>query len=325
MSRVTTVYQLSRITDDPRFEGFALAESPSILGRDSLDDDLTPGFVDADDNPNWRQPALGDAWAMPKATGRVSEFNDYPCVDMVIPAFSERAVGVLKDFLEPNGELLPLETGTDSDYFAYNILTVSDALDREKSCCEFWCDPPTTADEIDFFVFESEKVEGLSIFRIRELPTKVFVTNVFQSRVESSNLEGFVFNRVWPLPEGADWRTLDQEFLEDRRRLKQHTLVLMLPLRGTAKEKRLIRDFENALDSTLRVDRIDANYLGSYEGSDDSVGKECRLFLSCPDVDRLLKHIRADIENLSWPSDIKVCSRYGGMYEEGAKEVFSVI
>jgi hypothetical protein len=38
--------------------------------------------------------------------GRVAEFNDYPGVDMVLPAFSERAVKSLGSLLEPNGELL---------------------------------------------------------------------------------------------------------------------------------------------------------------------------------------------------------------------------
>ena len=40
------VYELDSIVDDPRFEGFSMEDSPSILGRESLDEDLYPDAVD---------------------------------------------------------------------------------------------------------------------------------------------------------------------------------------------------------------------------------------------------------------------------------------
>ncbi|WP_339749183.1 hypothetical protein [uncultured Rubinisphaera sp.] len=97
MMRTTEIYELNVITEDPRFEGFALTVSPSILGRDSLDEDLTPGFSEAEDNPDWKQPSLSNYWTPPTVVGRVAEFNDYPGVDMVLPAFSERAINALRD------------------------------------------------------------------------------------------------------------------------------------------------------------------------------------------------------------------------------------
>src|SRR5690606_12140339 len=128
-----------------RFEGFVLKPSPSVLGHDSLDDDLTPGFESAEKDPDWRQPALAQLWNPPLAEGRVAEYNDYPGIDMIIPAFSQRAVEALRSLLEPNGEILPLVTHTETKYFVYNILTISDALDHCESECEFWSAPPTTA------------------------------------------------------------------------------------------------------------------------------------------------------------------------------------
>ena len=38
--------------------------------------------------------------------GHVRRFNDYPCINMSRPAFSQRAVDLLRDVLEPNGEPL---------------------------------------------------------------------------------------------------------------------------------------------------------------------------------------------------------------------------
>jgi hypothetical protein len=180
------LFSLSVIADDPRFEGFALSEAPSILGRDSLDEDITPGFSDADINPEWTQPTLGERWSPPVVTGRVNAYNDYPGLDGIYPVFSERAVRVLEDLLRPNGELLPLRADLDAAYAFFNITAIVDALDRERSTCEFWSDPPTTAVEIDHFEFHEEKLRGHAIFRLRELPMEVIVSDEFKRRVEAS-------------------------------------------------------------------------------------------------------------------------------------------
>jgi hypothetical protein len=321
--RTTAIYELNVVTDDPRLEGFALAPSPSVLGRESLDDDLTPGFADAEENPDWKQPSLAEHWPTPRAEGRVSEFNDYPCLDMVLPAFSERAVDALGDLLEASGEILLLSTNTDAKFYFFNILTISDALDRSASSCDFWCDPPTTATDIEFFVFDAKKVQGLSIFRIRELPMSVFVTNVFVDRVESCKLQGFDFKKVWPLARGVHWRMQTDQDAEERKQLKRHTLVLLLPISGSHENNR-IAAFENAMDARLRVESLESEYFGSYEGH-DIVENEYRMFFSCPDVDRLLDYIRDDVRQLQWSTEIKVCRRYGRIYETNIRKEMSSI
>jgi hypothetical protein len=324
MIRTTAIYELSRITDDPRFEGFALTPSPSVLDRDSLDDDLTPGFTDAEEKSDWTQPILADSWSTPTAEGRVSDFNDYPCVDMILPAFSERAVCALRDLLEPNGEILPLSTKTNTRFFVFNIITITDALDQKNSRCEFWSDPPTTATNIEYFSFVAQKVQGLSIFRIRELPMSVFVTNQFVDRVISNKLQGFKFLKVWPIPPNVDWCRKKEDGRERSERLKQHTLVLVLPLSGRADEAAKINNFESILDLRLHVDSLQSEYIGSYEGN-EFIGEECRLFLSCPDVDRLLDHIQINIEQLQWASKIRVYRRYGRLYETEVEEKVTTI
>lgn len=322
--RTRSIYELNVITDDPRFEGFALSPSPSVLGRESLDDDLTPGFVDAEENPDWKQSSLAKHWCTPATEGRVSEFNDYPCLDMILPAFSERAVKSLRDLLEPNGEILPLLTNTGTKFFFFNILTISDALDRDKSSCVFWCDPPTTATDIEFFAFDLHKLQGLSIFRIRELPMSVLVTNVFVDRVESSKLQGFAFKKVWPLARDVNWRLQFDHEDEDRKQLKRHTLVLILPVSGTPEENKRINAFEVELDSRLQVKSLKSEYLGAYEGR-EVLENECRMFFSCPDADRLLRHIRDVANGLQWPKEIRACRRYGRMYETKVREEMTIM
>jgi len=221
--------------------------------------------------------------------------------------------------LEPNGEVLPLATSTKTNFFFYNILKISDALDQRSSKCHFTCDPPTTALGIDYFVFASEKVQGLSIFRIREKPIFVCVTNQFVDRVESHGLTGFDFKKVWPLPEGVNWRMQDAESKEARKALKQHTLLFRLPQSGGPDESSKFQSFEDRLDQRLRVSSLDSEYLGSYEGH-EVIDGEYRVFLSCPDVDKLWTHLKQDLENLQWQKEISVTRRFGGLYDKKAEE-----
>src|SRR5437899_2637605 len=103
MNESINIYQLQPVLDDPRFEGFAYEDSPSLRGKFSLVEDFLP-----DSTTGWAAPHLARIWKPLKVIGRVRPFNDYPCISLMIPAFSERAVASLRDFLEPNGELLPL-------------------------------------------------------------------------------------------------------------------------------------------------------------------------------------------------------------------------
>jgi hypothetical protein len=324
IDRNLEIFELNPNTDDPRFEGFSLDPAPSILGNESLDDDLTPGFGVADDNPNWKQPRLGSNWKPPTAQGRVAGFNDYPCVDMMLPAFSERAINGLHDLLKPNGEILPLETRTDARYFIYNVVSVSDALDKDGSECEFWRDPPTTTTDIDFFSFDVSKIRNHAIFRLRELPMSLFVTREFVEKVETLGLQGFDFTKVWPLPRGTNWRTKTENEKTEIEQLRQNTLVLVLDTSGVTDSDRRIENFEYEVDSLLQPSTLNEEYFGVYEGH-DQFADEYRMFLSCPDPDRLLGHLLPKIRGLNWPNEIKAYRRYGRIHQTNVKEEITSI
>lgn len=57
------IFKLEITTDNPLLEGFAFQESPdeqpSLLGRESFDDDITPGFGSSSTNRLWKRDGLG--------------------------------------------------------------------------------------------------------------------------------------------------------------------------------------------------------------------------------------------------------------------------
>lgn len=319
------IYKLQVVTDNPTLEGFGLStlQLPSTIGRRTLEEDMTAGFRASLSNERWAQPRLKESWVPPRVKGRVGPFNDYPGINFTDPAFSQRAVHVLKDFLEPNGELLPLISDVGVPYYFYNITTISDAL-NVKNTQGHWMSPSVYT-HIDYFAFHRPKLAGLSIFRIYEKPSWVFVTDQFVRRAEEHGLNGFNFIKVWPFPQGVSWQQENKKHSRQRKVakvMKQHSLVLIFPLNGqkpSTAETKTIKRYEDELDAQLVVPSLQAPYFGSYEGRDKVPG-ELRLFLSCPDVDRLVQKLQPWLEHLDWPAIRYAMKRYGNMYDENAEE-----
>jgi hypothetical protein len=320
-TRTTEIYQLNPVLDDPRFEGFGLGDDPSVLGRESLADDLSARYGRS--GREWERAKLGHIWPTPFVEGRVSEFNDFPCVNLMHPAFSERAVDALRDLLEPNGELLPLKTRLRTKFFLYNVLTISDALDRDHSQGVFLDSDPHRAIDIKYFAFDVKQIQSLSIFLIRELSSSVFVTNYFVERVNSSKLQGFAFKKAWPFPPGVNWR-LQKPARKKGDDLKKETLVLVLKFGNTEEEISRIKGFEDLVDERLQIKSLESEYYGSYERHEIN-NNEYRMFFSCPKVDALLKYLLSDIKRLNWPTPIEAHCRYGGMFNWNVKQKLNLI
>lgn len=128
---MTSVYVLSKILDNPLFEGFGFVSDKPVRNTLRRSADFLPDDVKTMKR-KWTAPILSSLWTPQEVQGRVNSFNDFPCIMMDIPAFSARAVRALKDYLEPNGELLPLVSDI-GEYYAYNTRTIVDALDPVKS------------------------------------------------------------------------------------------------------------------------------------------------------------------------------------------------
>jgi hypothetical protein len=130
------LYNLDPITDDPEFAGFRFVREESLRGQGRLTWDFDPDDVQTKGRA-WTVTRMAPTWKPQPVLGRVQPHNDYPCVNLTVPAFNRRAVDALRDFLEPNGELLPLVSSV-GEYYAYNITTVVDCLDHERSEIEWF-------------------------------------------------------------------------------------------------------------------------------------------------------------------------------------------
>jgi hypothetical protein len=112
----------------------------------------------------------------------------------IAPCFSPRAVEALREVLEANGRLYPLETD-EGTYRILRVTTVVEGLDIERSLFEGEGDWRFL---IARHVFrESQLTEG-DIFRMPYLKiSDIYVTERFRQLVADAGLVGFRFRPVW--------------------------------------------------------------------------------------------------------------------------------
>ena len=324
------VFKLRPVLDNPLFEGFASGDTPSVLGRKRIRDDFYPADSSTWD---WTLERLTEKWKPVVVEGRTRSFNDFPCMGMMIPAFSRRAADALRDFLEPNGELLPLIHPA-GEYYAYNCLKIVEIVDHAASKAMWSHLDPRCALDIDYFAIHADRLAGLSIFRMRELPNICFVTAPFVERVHEHGLNGFHFVKVWPLPEGANYRLEDKKhWLADRQivtaagpaDIKAESLVICLPLAGaklSADEKKRIAGIEDEIDAQLFTPTLDTPYFGSLEGKKTAKGMT-KLYLSCPNAEALFGKLETWLKSLVWEPRPTAILRSAGFddFEAGGREV----
>ena len=106
-TKANEVYRLEPNVENPRYEGFGFDREGSVRGKTRINADFMP-----DDIPSkgraWTVTRMAHLWTPQPVSGRVRPYNDYPCCNLLIPAFSERAVEAMRGLLETNGELLSL-------------------------------------------------------------------------------------------------------------------------------------------------------------------------------------------------------------------------
>lgn len=314
MRMPTAIYKLEPVLDeDPRFDGFVFFKR-----------DVSAAFAEAYDVFNlddggsihWQPRKPGGEWKPLPVTGPVKPFNDYPCLNLIIPAYSRRAVDALGEMLTQNGQLLALETDV-GEYYGYVGHTKIEALDLQKSRLRR-SSPDKTAVGVGYFAFNPVELAGASIFRIPEQPNSYFVTDLFKERVEQARLNGFHFIPVWPLPEDSDW--LMEETYRRRKRKKVKLVGEALVLRFLLEsdqpndlERNLATAIENSLREQLKVNSSNDRYPGSIEATEFEAG-EFRVFCICPDCEELEKHLQPWLNAVNWPNGIASLKRYGNLY-----------
>ena len=327
MTAVKALYKLEPILDNPKYEGFAMGEEPSLRGKRNRYEDLGQDFDSQLDE--WVVPRLAAIWQPPRVTGRVRPFNDYPCMALSYPVFSQRAVDLLRDVLEPNGELLPLLTSVGS-YFLYNCTTVADIIDFERSKLDYLS--KHTISIIDHLHVHEDRLACLSVFQMRKYPRKCFVTDLVARRIREAKLEGFELRKIWPLPEKSFWelhRKLPECHDEltaqpgaEARPIKGNAVVLRLALQADNPSPEELARFEeiaDQLDALLVNPRKNAKYFGNLEIT-EFVPWEARYFFSCRDADELAKKLKPWVKALDWHGKKWLLKRYGDFVDAEATE-----
>jgi hypothetical protein len=120
--------------------------------------------------------------------------GDFPGMASHLPTFSPRAKDALEELLKGSGEWLPL-VGEEAHYWTFNVTDVRDALDVQASDCLFFDDG--TLMQINRCSFIEAKLDGAVIFRLRQLPMGVYVTETFVDCANSAGLLGFRFVPTW--------------------------------------------------------------------------------------------------------------------------------
>jgi hypothetical protein len=313
---------------DPRFSGLLFNRGQaSLLGNSHISEDLE--FIRNDLSIPYKV-RLAEKWDNRiQVKGPVRKFNDYPCIELTIPAFSARAVAALKHLLEPNGELLPVSHKV-GVFYVYNLLTVVDVLRKRTSKLDINVDGFVR--KIDWYDCNKRKVKELGIFAMPEIPHLVHVTNDFKERVEECGLNGFYFIKVWPFEKGVDWEVLEQKRMRSRmgkvEDLAGESMIIRFRFSGKAPNKHeqaLISRYEKELDDLLSEETSkESRYLGQIEVS-ETTGGEHRIFLSCLKASALEYDLRGWLENLDWPNELHYVKRNGHIFDTKANETRVVI
>lgn len=312
--RELAVFQLKKLNAEPLFEGLASGPNESVMGRSRFSMDFLPEFPFGWD---WEPTRLSASWRTPELVGQVSSFNDYPCVNLQVPAFSERAADSLKHFLAPNGELLPA-TWNGRRYQLFNCLKVVEILNHSETIGAF-VDPGyapkkgklSIASSLSVLGIVEEKLSGLSVFEMRELPGQVFVTNEFVDCAIQNGLNGFDFIKAWPNDSNNDY--LRQHLMAGKEKKVpveiecSQTLEIQFAAWATASEEQRKQVQQFSTDVSFLLNHVGLN--DAFPGRLDEkeiTNTHGTLKFQCPDGERLLKRIEPGLLELSWPSQIKV-------------------
>jgi hypothetical protein len=320
MSGSPCVYKLTCSMTDPRFRGFIIGPgATSVLGHENAYDDLK--VIDGM-SLEWRTQPLAKHWKPMPVIGPVKSFHDYPCLELIEPVFSRRAVDALGDMLTANGDLLPLETDV-GEYFLYVVQTKIDALNVPRSDVRRNHDKQVAA-RIVYFDFIPSRLAGASIFRIPEQPNYTLVTDRFKERVEQAGLNGFEFAKVWPLPEGADWFMEHGKWQAAQKtaKLAGEAVILRFALcrsEPTKEERDRASAIEASLATQLKVDSLQTPYHGSIEVAEYADG-EYRIFCTGPSAEALSTFLEPWLATLEWGGNVTLTKRFGNLYDKKAKE-----
>lgn len=137
-------------------------------------------------------------WAPPVMRMVVAEgaeepsYSDFPWLGEHAPILKKPAVDALAPMLTRYGQLLPLKG---ENVLLFNVTTVLDALDKEKSGIVYFDNGDIL--DIEHHVFKRDVIGTAEIFKLPQRASAVYVTGSFVEQVRSSRLRGVSFAPVW--------------------------------------------------------------------------------------------------------------------------------
>jgi hypothetical protein len=323
------VYQIHPVTDNPLFEGLALITDSETLRAWPRDWSSHP--------QTWETKSLEPAWQIRQVEGNVRLFNDYPCINLCYPAFSQRAVDLLGDVLVTSGELLPVRHRLGIYYF-FNCTRLVNIVDLSKSKTN-----SGLADIGDLVFIEENLLAGrlkdLDVFTERSLPANLLCTQSFVDRVNAAGLQGFLFIPLWPLAAGVTYHgeryricKLSEKWKPNALTdldIKGNTVVLRLCCQRKKATKAELATAEDVMTHLERAlydpDQAQPeSYFGNIEGS-DVVDFEIRVFISTPDSERLLTLLMPSLQRLPWAGKFYVVKRRGNFMDGQAQEEYVAV
>lgn len=169
-----------------RFKMLACAEEDLMyllslrMDGTSLNERWTPFKV-------WWDPAIG---------GPAPDFPHFP-----YPVVSGRVRELMGEELSQSGELLRLYSD-DGEFYFYNVTSVLDCLDEQRSSGERF--PDGRYMFLRRHVFKPAAIQGHSVFTIPQMANgkDVFVTEDFRKLVSRHKLRGFRPREVWSETDG---------------------------------------------------------------------------------------------------------------------------
>ena len=320
------VYHIRPVTDNPLFEGLGLHSDSHMLR--AWPPDWSRHAL------TWETESLKAKWRVPRVEGNVRFFNDYPCINLSFPAFSQRAVDVLRDVLQANGELLPVRHKLRFYYF-FNCTRLANVVDLSKTKTN------GGLADIGNLVLQREKEAELEASGDRAIAVLLIklCTQTFVDRVQSAELQGFLFVPVWPLQPGTTYHSERHRLCKLAEKWKPNPLASLeikgdsVVLRCCCQKKKATKEeiaaaegvmahLEKSLYDSSQI--LPESYFGNVEGS-DVVDFEIRVFISTPDSERLLGHLMPSLKVLPWPGKFYVAKRRGNFMDGQASEEYVAV
>jgi hypothetical protein len=121
--------------------------------------------------------------------------SDFPFLIGHVPVVSDRALDVLKPFLGPLVDTLPIRV-PGGGYTALHIRDLADCLDTDASKIRWF--EPGHARSIERYVFDPDALRGHGLFRLQIFPDGyAFLTGEVMAAIKSAGLTGLMDAVVW--------------------------------------------------------------------------------------------------------------------------------